>query len=362
PGDLRITNDTLMSTVYRYPVPVVDFGLDETEYIEDVSLDIDAGYHAAYLYQWQDTAWHNSVYTATESGLYHAKVTDTRTQCYDRDSVMVFLIYGDVGVTWTDMQENGCTGEFDQVKVRITNLGPSVIGSSAPIYVACEVNGSRVTIDTLRRTVNFNPGASLDLTLSGSVVISTGGESRISFYTLYTQDKKPGNDTLTSFFDALPAPVIDFGDVNGNLTVDLPYVLDAGVGHQSYLWQDNSTNQTYNVTVKGQYRVTVTGTNDCQTTKTVLVNMQSSVNDPVSSDLYVYPNPNQGMFRIKMTEYVGEATIRILNNNGQVVYLRTLTSEELNHGMIDVQSLSEGIYYLLLQTKDGLLKGKIVIN
>ncbi|HEX2395399.1 MAG TPA: hypothetical protein VHI78_08635, partial [Bacteroidales bacterium] len=46
PGDLRITNDTLMSTVYRYPVPVVDFGLDETEYIEDVSLDIDAGYHA----------------------------------------------------------------------------------------------------------------------------------------------------------------------------------------------------------------------------------------------------------------------------------------------------------------------------
>ena len=52
-------------------------------------------------------------------------------------------------------------------------------------------------------------------------------------------------------FDALPGPVIDFGDVNGELQPDLPHLLDAGAGHKAYLWQDNSTAQTFTVVSAG---------------------------------------------------------------------------------------------------------------
>ena len=53
-----------------------------------------------------------------------------------------------------------------------------------------DVNGTRVTIDTLVRSDNFAPGTSLELVLSGKVKINQGGNSQVAFYTLYAEDKK----------------------------------------------------------------------------------------------------------------------------------------------------------------------------
>jgi hypothetical protein len=361
-GDLRTSNDTSLVTIYRYPGPSIDFGLEETEYVEDVSLVIDAGYSPYYSYQWQDTVTTHS-YTATTSGLFHVKATDIRTQCFDRDTVMVFLIYGDVGITWSDMPTEGCAGTYENVGVRVQNLGPSVIGSSAPIYVACDVNGTRVTIDTLVRTGNFNPGATLEMQLSGSLPVMSAGMSSIRMYTMYNKDKKPENDTLTIGFDALPAPEVNFGDVDGSLNVDLPHVLDAGAGHKSYLWQDNSTGQTYSVSVKGIYSVTVTGQNDCQTKKTVRINMPLGVDEYSRGVISLYPNPNQGLFNVVIdNKDQEELTVRIINNQGQLVYIKELSAQQLSGEQIDVQYLSRGIYHILIQTKKEIYQGKMVIE
>ncbi len=81
---------------------------------------------------------------------------------------MVFLVFGDVGITGTTMPVNGCTGETDHVSVRVKNLGPSNIGELAPIYIACDVNGVRQIVDTLVRTGNFITGTYIDLTLVGA--------------------------------------------------------------------------------------------------------------------------------------------------------------------------------------------------
>jgi len=361
-GDLRPDNDTLTTTIYRYEKPVVDFGLENTEYIEDVSFMIDAGYSPYYSYQWQDTVTtHN--YNVTSDGLYHVIATDTRTSCYDRDSVFVFLIYSDVGVTWSAMPADGCTGEFDAVRVRVSNLGPSAIGSSAPIYIACDVNGTRATIDTLTRTGNFNPGVNLELDLSGIIRVSNEGISRVSFYTLYGDDKKPENDTLVIDFDALPGPVIDFGDVNGILNVDLPHILDAGEGHQSYLWQDNSTGQTYTVTEDGIYTVSVTAQNDCQTKKTVSINMFDGIGKIETGEIALYPNPNDGMFRIMMeNDEDEELKLRIVNIQGQLVYIRELSSEELDNETLDVQHLSRGVYIIQIYKENQIFTGRMVIQ
>jgi hypothetical protein len=363
-GDLRLTNDTSEYQIFRYAKPVIDFGFDETEYVEDISLDIDAGYHNSYAYQWQDTSWHESLYTATVSGLCHVKVTDTRTGCFDGDSVMVILIYSDVGVTFTSLPAEACAGEFEDVVVRVSNLGPSAIGSEAPIYVACDVNGVRVIIDTLTREEgkNFNPGANLDLHLSGVIPVTGEGISTITFYTIFAQDKKLNNDSMDMEFNALPVPVIDFGDLNGNLTVELPHTLDAGAGNQSYLWQDNSTGQTFNVTQNGTYSVMVTGMNDCQATKTVNINMESAVDENLAGEITLYPNPNHGSFRIKAIDIKGDLMIRILNNSGQLLYNRKLKSDELNNEMINVQHLPRGIYYLQILAEGIIKTTKLVID
>jgi hypothetical protein len=361
-GDLRRDNDTSKVTVYRYGKPVVDFGLNSTEFIEDVSFIIDAGYSSFYSYKWQDTVI-TPQYTVTADGLYYVTATDTRTQCYDQDSVRIFLIYGDVGITWSDMAAEGCTGDFDQPKVRVTNLGPSVIGSSAPIYIACDVNGVRATMDTLTRTGNFNPGAILQLSMSGKLTISNSGESRVAFYTLYGEDKKPANDTLNVVFEALQAPVINFGDVNGYLNVDLPHLLDAGAGHKYYLWQDLSTAQTYTVNADGVYTVIVTGQNDCQTNKTVRINMQSGTTGiTFNGKINVYPNPNNGLFNVSFKGASKDIVVKIFNNQGQAVYIREFNSELYSDIPIDVQELSRGMYHMIIQDEHSTWQGKFIIQ
>ena len=363
-GDMRTTNDTSDIIIYRYAKPVVDFGLEDIEYIEDIQLEINAGYSAYYNYKWQDD-YSGNIYTATNSGTYHVTATDTRTSCYDRDTVIVFLIYSNVGVTYSDMPINGCTGEFENVKVRVKNLGTTSIGKDAPIYIACDVNGTRVTVDTLVRSSNFATNTSLDLVLSGKIKISTGGISSIAFYTLYGGDMKPWDDTLVIEFDALPGPVIDFGDVNGSLNIELPHELDAGAGHKSYLWQDNSTGQTFMVTQNGIYSVTVTGQNDCQTHKTVRINMPSDIGeiDDALGDIIIYPNPNNGLFKITVDDFNQEdLLVKIINNQGQIVYNREFNASGLEYESIDVQQLPQGIYHIVIYTEEKAYQGKMIIQ
>ncbi len=363
-GDLKKYNDASEVTVYRYARPVVDFGLPSSVTIQDVSYEIDAGYDPNYSYLWQD-GFTEHLYTATQSGLCHVIATDNRTSCYDRDTVMVFLAYPDVGVVWTDMPVNGCTGEFEGVKVRVQSLGTSNIGSSTPIYIACDVNGARATVETLVRSANLSPGASLELTLSGKITVTNSGTSELRFYTVMPIDKKNTNDTLVATFDALPAPVIDFGDDNGVLNTDLPHLLDAGAGHKAYLWQDASAGQTFNVVQKGVYSVTVTGQNDCQTTKTVSVNMYDAIeglsNNP--KEVIIFPNPNNGLFNIKIeTEKTGELEVTIFDGQGKVVYIQQFDTEELEREQIDIQHLPRGLYHILIRHGAELHQGKVVIQ
>ncbi len=103
-------------------------------------------------------------------------------------------------------------------------------------------------------------------------------------------------------FSPLPSPVIDFGDAAGILTVDLPHLLDAGAGNKAYEWQDGSTGQSFTVTEKGTYTVTVTGQNDCQSAKTVAINLETGTGENLanSDDVSVYPNPGNGLFYVKI--------------------------------------------------------------
>jgi hypothetical protein len=102
--------------------------------------------------------------------------------------------------------------------------------------------------------------------------------------------------------------------------------------------------------------------NDCQTIKTVHINMGSAVDEKFPGEITLYPNPNHGSFRISATEMTGDFIIRIVNNSGQLVYNRTLNAEQISNETIDVQHLPRGIYHLLLQNNDSVLRTKLVID
>jgi hypothetical protein len=224
------------------------------------------------------------------------------------------------------------------------------------------VNGERAVVDTLTRSASFNPGASLELTLSGTIGVEEQGTSRLSFYTLYSEDKKAQNDTLTVMFDALPAPVIDFGDTAGNLRVELPHVLDAGAGQKAYQWQDNSSGQTFTVTASGTYSVMVTGQNDCQTTKTVRINTETGINNLVENAVMIYPNPSHGLFRIRIKDMPGDYMVSLFDNQGSAVYIHEFRSTGNEEQEIDLQHLPRGLYHLIIQNGTSRYTGKVVIE
>jgi hypothetical protein len=149
------------------------------------------------------------------------------------------------------------------------------------------------------------------------------------------------------------------------LNTDLPHVLDAGAGHQAYLWQDNSTNQTFTVVALGIYSVTVTGQNDCQTTKTDRITTTSGVKDlpRTSDDLIIYPNPSNGLFYIKLeNEKTDEPEVRIIDAQGKVVYIRSFELNGPADGEIDVQHLPRGVYHVIIQSEKNMYQGRIIIR
>ncbi|MBW7846280.1 MAG: T9SS type A sorting domain-containing protein, partial [Bacteroidia bacterium] len=67
-------------------------------------------------------------------------------------------------------------------------------------------------------------------------------------------------------------PVVDLG-ADDAYCAGTPYsnVLDAGNSGSTYLWNDNTSNQTLNVTASGTYSVTVTDGNGCVNADTITV-------------------------------------------------------------------------------------------
>jgi hypothetical protein len=360
--DIRVANDTLVDTVYRYEKPDVDFGLDESVTARVTEFPIEAGYQPFYSYLWQN-GWTEHEYIATTSGKYSVIVTDTRTSCYGDDTVTLFLIIDDVGITSSTLGSSLCSGTYSDVKVNLKNLGSTSIGAGTTIYVGCDLNGSRIEIDTLVLDKVFSVGTSRQVTLKKPITISPSTTPVIDFYSIFSVDMKPQNDTLTLNPTVKSSPVVDFGDDNGILMVALPHVLDAGSGHKSYVWNNGSTNQTYTVTVDGTYSVTVTGQNNCQTYKVVYIN-PSSVDDLSSrgGSVMVYPNPSNGLFYLDIRlEHPQELRIILVSVNGQVVSSQNVAAQESLRYPVDLTGYPGGIYQILISGDSILYKAKVII-
>lgn len=116
----------------------------------------------------------------------------------------------------------------------------------------------------------------------------------IPIYTYNWEDDNSGNDTITVSPDTTTTYTVEIFDmcldsISDSITVivfplpdvnlgDTAYIcngdtltLHAGGGYISYLWQDGSTDSTYQVTSGGPYAVTVTGPGGCEITDTVFV-------------------------------------------------------------------------------------------
>ncbi|MCZ8286479.1 MAG: T9SS type A sorting domain-containing protein, partial [Bacteroidia bacterium] len=135
-------------------------------------------------------------------------------------------------------------------------------------------------------------------------------------------------------------------------------------GANSYTWSTGATTPAISVspTITTTYSVTgVRSSTGCRNTATTSIAIYNCVgienlatNEPVLS---IYPNPSKGDFTIATDK---EMTLSLINHIGQVV--KTVSLNASNHYKADISNLANGLYSIIGEDRQQLIKQKIVVS
>ena len=164
-------------------------------------------------------------------------------------------------------------------------------------------------------------------------------------------------------------------DTTLDATITPSYTYNAGVGFISYLWQDNSSNQTLIV----NYSTTKAGTTD-----TISVIAENSIGCPsvdtafvfydfltdiiesnsLSNRILVYPNPSSTHLNIKFVEYLSAYKhVKLYDMKGKLVIDQVAPSnqESIRLDLMKAK-ISKGVYLLNIEVGGDFYQEKLIIQ
>jgi len=268
--DLTTENDTLLHTLTVHGYPDASLGNDVVVDAASYLLAPESG-HAEYL--WQDGSTGESFLVEEEGiGLYHVWIRND-FGCESADTVVVTLNVTDLELAELLSPSTSCElSESITIEARIRNVGNQAIASGEIIPMAYQIDGGAVVQADHTLTQDLLPGHELDFTFPQSETVVTGQWYDFTVFVDYSQDMIEHNDTIETSVGVFETPLLDLGP-DYQVIVGLDYLLDAGSGFVSYLWQDASTEQTFLINEPGiaEYHVTVSDVNGCIVADTVTI-------------------------------------------------------------------------------------------
>ena len=228
-------------------------------------------------------------------------------------------------------------------------------------------------------TCEFGDDGSATVTASGGQAPYTYLWSPVGGTAASATGLAPGtySVTVTDYLGCATIVTVEIGFINAAPAVDLgpdsvacigtTVTLDAGAGMTSYLWSDNSTNQTLDVTADGAYGVVVTDANGCQNSDLVNVTFVAC-NSPLvghnsGNDFSVYPNPAHNLLNIAISNVKNEIVkIELSDILGNKVYANTEKSAIGYKSSVNMSSMPSGIYLLKVQYQNEVKTIKVVKN
>lgn len=151
----------------------------------------------------------------------------------------------------------------------------------------------------------------------------------------------------------LPQPFVDLGPDTAACGL---IVLDAGP-FDTFLWQDGSTDQTFDVTIPGLYYVTAWSAAGCSSSDSVFVDFCVGQPDVKSLDFSVYPNPakDEVLLNVSSAE-AKQLQINIHDLNGRAVGSPTTRTVGVGNNSLalNIEGLASGTYLISVTDEDGL--------
>jgi hypothetical protein len=145
----------------------------------------------------------------------------------------------------------------------------------------------------------------------------------------------------------------------------LESTVNGGFMPYSYLWNTLATTEDINITSNGLYWLVVTDSLSCPV-DTAYYNgeLHTSISEIGISDLKVYPNPSRDIFNIVFSSNtIQNLDVRVINVVGEVI-----VSEELDQFLgeyskqINLEKNAKGIYFLEIETNDGIINKKLILQ
>ncbi|MGE0077760.1 MAG: T9SS type A sorting domain-containing protein [Bacteroidales bacterium] len=331
--------------VNNLPTPTVTT-TDPTVWCEGTSISINLSTETAENYQWihngVDISGENlQTYTATSTGNYSVRVTNS-----------------------------GCTAI--STEINITSISPSVSIETKDPLTWCsneEVNIVLQANPQGAQTYQWNKdGTDIDGATLFEYTTNEAGVYLVK--ATFGGGCSATSDNITLTENA--APEINLSSDTIRIDTQSSVTLNAGEGFTTYLWNDNSTQQTLVVdgAVTGvgifSYWVTVTNDNSCSATDTAVVKVK--LWDDISTNYgwitNLYPNPTTGEFKLHITGLKdGDYQLSIYNSTGKLVLMRNdkVSSNELIDP-INLDKMPKGIYFIRFGKEEKWITRKIVLE
>lgn len=288
---------------------------------EDVLIETNATFQT---YLWSDNSNASSLLT-NQAGWYRVTVTN-QDGCISSDSILLEL---------SDIPS--------------VDLGTDVLFCEDENYV-------------LEPTVNFSTYLWNDDSTDSILIADQSG-----IYWVSVEDQNGCESSDTIQVETYPLPQINLGN-DTLIHLDSNLVLDVGAGFSSYIWSDGSQGETFNFvpTSIGVFSISVniTDNNGCTSMDQIeiTVDNSSSLNNQLwlESRINIFPNPNNGFFKIELNENVVlPIQLELIDLSGKLIF-----GLEKNETVFEInaETLPKGIYFLKIKNEQGVFLDKIILE
>ena len=337
----------------------------------------------ATTYSWTGSVIDNTTFTPVSTDTYTVTGTDangcfgTATQMIIVNSLPTITVNSGVicvGQSFT-MTPNGAVtytySNGSNIGMPTSDATYTVIGTDAN---GCENNAvASVTVNALPTiTVNNEvicAGQSYTMAPNGAVTYTYSNGSNVAMptsdatYTVSGTDANGCENMATSTVTVNALPVLSATSTSTLMCTGETATLSV-TGASTYTWSTTETTAIIAVTPTTQTTYTVDGTdaNGCMNTTTITqdVSLCTGIvsNSLINSQLVsIYPNPSNGIFSVKSDT---DLQLNLTNALGQV--MQTIQLNESNNHQMNVDILSNGIYFIIGQNGNQSVKQKVIVT
>jgi hypothetical protein len=159
---------------------------------------------------------------------------------------------------------------------------------------------------------------------------------------------------------ALTSGIATITQIDNTLNANLPEDQFTFQWYRDGVLVAGDTTASITVFQNGEYQVVASNLAGCSSSDTITVLSTGSQTLRQASDVKIYPNPSTGNLQLKFNSEIKSGTISVIDISGKLIL-----EKQFNHSStlnVDLTSLSKGIYFLKINSVDGIQIHKIIIQ